>query len=586
MNELLKRQIALLPDHPGVYQMKDETGKIIYIGKAKNLKKRVSQYFLRPQTGKVAAMVSHVFSFETIAVKSEKEAFILEMNMIKEHLPRYNILMVDDSHYPYIALRKKDAVLTISRKTGDKRYVYFGPYPSSSGAYQTIDIANKIFPTRKCRTLGKKPCLYYHMGECLAPCIKPLGEEDSRKLYEEVRAFLSGDKKEAIAECKKKMLKASEECLFEEAEEYKKMYLALKSTAEAQAVEGGSAKKDYDVIGYSKREGYFCIAVLLYRGGRLLGKESMVYGAFQDGDAEEVAERLAEYYLRREPPREIVLSFPGLKEELEPLLENVAVSMPKEGILLGEIEMAAFNAREGLDAHFASARLHDDSLALLEELGKLLGIATPYRIELFDNSHLQGQEAVAAEVCYVNAEPAKKNYRKFVLRPEDAGDDYHSMAEAVGRRYARLKEENQEMPDLLLLDGGLAQVHAALEGLKAAGVAIPCFGLFKNGRHETSGLVGRDGKEYPLDKSSPLFFLLMRMQDEVHRYAISFHRERRSKAMAKDIFSDIKGLGPVRQETLRRHYASLDGLLSASKEELSQFLPPDVAERLFEKLHS
>lgn len=585
MNELLKRQIALLPEHPGVYLMKNKDDVIIYVGKAKNLKKRVGQYFNRPQSGKVAAMVHNVDHFETIAVKTEKEAFILEMNLIKTHYPRYNILMMDDSHYPYIALRRSDGYLSIARRTGDKRYVYFGPYPSSSGAYETIAVANKIFPTRKCATLGKKPCLYYHLGQCLAPCLHPLDKKESEKLFTDLRRFLGGDKKEAMATLKERMEKASEEQRYEDAKEYRKMYLALQSTSEAQSVEGGSSKKDYDCIGYSSREGYFCLSILLYRGGLLLGKESMVYSAFNDGDKEEVAERLAEYYLRREPPKEILTTFPGLPEELSAIMEGIEVYVPKEGVLLSQVELAAYNAREGLDAHFASARLHDDALALLEQLGQLLGIKTPLRIELFDNSHLQGSQAVAAEVCFINGEPAKRLYRKFLLNEENAGDDYHSMVEAVERRYKRLRDEGGEMPDLLLVDGGLPQVHAALEGLKKAEVEIPVYGLFKNDRHQTSGLIDKDKKEYPLSKDSPLFFLLMRMQDEVHRYAISFHRQRREKAMREDVFSGIEGLGPKRQEVLRRHYKSLDALLSASKEELAQFLPLNVAMALYEKLH-
>lgn len=584
MNERLKASIALLPEHPGVYLMKDESGQIIYIGKAKNLKKRVSQYFLRPQEGKVAAMVSRVDDFETIAVKSEKEAFILEMNLIQTHYPRYNIIMTDDSHYPYIALRRSDGYLKIARRTGDRRYLYFGPFPSSRSASETLSLANKVFPTRKCRTLGKKPCLYYHLGQCLAPCLKPLSEEDSNKLFSSVKAFLSGDHSEAKAKIKKDMDLAIEEQRYEDAAELKKSLDALSYTKEAQRVEGRE-KKDYDVVGYSAREGYFSISILLYRKGMLLGKETLVYPSFSNGDAEEVAERLAEYYLRREVPKEIVTAYPGLEESLPALVDGAEVVVPKEGMLLDQVKMAALNAKEGLDSHFSHAR-DGDSAELLDELKNLLNLPVyPAHIELFDNSHLQGEEAVAAEVAYLNGEPAKKLYRKFLLSDAVAGDDYHSMKEAVGRRYRRMKENDEKLPDLLLLDGGLTQVHAALEGLSDADVSIPAYGLFKNDRHETEGLIDENGNTYPIDRKSPLFFLLMRMQDEVHRFAISFHRDRRAKAMKKEIYDGIPGLGAKRKERLLSHYQSLEALLSASEKELQQFMPEEAARILFEKLH-
>lgn len=584
MTERLRELIALLPDKPGVYLMKDDGGNIIYIGKAKNLRKRVSQYFLRPQSGKVAAMVGHVYEFDTIVLSSEKEAFILEMNLIQTHYPRYNIMLMDDSHYPYIALRRSDAYLKIARKTGDRRYLYFGPYPESRSAYLTIDIANKIFPTRKCRTLPKKPCLYYHMGQCLAPCLHEIKDEEFKRLYEEVKRFLAGDNLKAKASLKKMMDKAVEELRFEEAAGYKKMIDSLRSTSESQSVESRRTN-DYDVVSYSSREGYFALSVMLYRKGRLLGKENLVYPSYNEADPEEVAERLAEYYLRREPPKELVTSFPGLKEALEALLDNVKITEPKEGLLLEEVKLATLNAKEGLDAHFSHGRLEEDGLALLEELGEILGIDTPYHIELFDNSHIQGAQAVSAEVAYINSKPAKKLYRKFLLSEEHAGDDFASMREAVYRRYSRMKEAGEKLPDLLLLDGGLPQIHAAEEALDKAGVRINHAGLYKNERHQTEGLIDSSGKKYPIDKKSPLFYLLMRMQDEVHRYAISFHKKKRSKAMVEDVYEGIKGLGPKRRLLLDSQYPSLERLFMASKEELSQILPKESAEALYEKLH-
>lgn len=583
LSEKIRSLIALLPDKPGCYQMKDSGDKIIYIGKAKNLKKRVSQYFLRPQTGKVAAMVSHVDHFDFIVVHTDKESFILEMNLIQTYYPRYNIMLMDNSHYPYIAVKRDDGYLKIARSSKDKRYFYYGPFPNAGDAYKTIDLLNELYPTRKCRSIPKKACLYYHMGQCLGPCINKIEPSKYEELYASIKRFLDGDTSKALASLKEKMLQASDEERYEDANTYKEMIEAVNRTVAKQAVELSSDKTDRDVFATATREGYLALAILTYRRGLLLGKQIKVVPSFGE-ESEQVPELIESYYQNNELPSEISCNIPGFSEEFLSVYPEAKVISPKEGRLLEQIDLAALNAREGLDAHFMSARLDDDKLALLDALASLLNIKTPYRIELFDNSHLQGSEAVGAMVCYINGERAKKMYRKFHLLPEDAGDDFHSMKEVVFRRYSRLKEENLSYPDLILVDGGISQVHAANEGLDKAGVTIPVFGLFKNSRHETDGLIDKDEKTYPLDKHSPLFFLLMRMQDEVHRFAISFHIEERNKAMGKTIFDEIPGIGEKRKETLRKHYPTIESLKAASKEELGQILPDAVAVTLFNKI--
>ena len=584
MTDKLQALIAALPHNPGVYLMKDAEDKIIYIGKAKDLYKRVSQYFLRPQSGKVAAMVSHVDHFETILVKSDKEAFILEMNLIQTHYPRYNIMLMDDSHYPYIALKKGDAYLKIARNTKDKNYYYFGPFPSSSSAYTTIDFLNAIYPTRKCKNLGKKPCLYYSMGNCLAPCLGQIDPEEVSLLHEKIKAFLRGDVGDVVAQLKKEMEAAAERLDFEVAKEKKDHLDAITHIADSQRVELLGEHRDYDVFAFASRDGYLCLALLTYRNGMMLGKKSFVVPTFGEENAQAI-ELICQYYLDRPLPSLIVSRIEGLEEEIKDLFPEVKVAYPKEGRMLDLLMMAGLNAANSLDASFLSARLDDDKAALLDELGALLGIPTPYRIELFDNSHLQGSDAVGAMVCYINGEKAKKMYRKFKLAEEDAGDDYHSMVEVVSRRYGRLKEEGSDFPDLILTDGGLAQVHATLEGLEKVGVKLPVFGLYKNDRHQTEGLIDREGKTYPLNRTSPLFFLLMRMQDEVHRYAISFHQQKRGKSMFRSLFDGIEGIGPKREENLRRLYPSNEALLQASVEELAQVLPQDSANALYARLH-
>ena len=585
LSEKLTRLIALLPDKPGVYQMKDADDRIIYIGKAKNLKRRVSQYFLRPQSGKVAAMVSHVDHFDFIIVSSDKEAFILEMNLIQTHYPRYNIMLMDDSHYPYIALKRHgDPLLKILRNTKDPHYFYFGPFPSGGAATETVNLLNKIYPTRKCRIIPKKPCLYYSLGQCLAPCIKPLEKEQADQLYNDIKRFLNGDTSDAVNSLKKKMAAAAERYDYETAAEYKRSLDALEHIVSRQAVEISSSIKDGDVFAFSTRDGYLCLAILTYRRGMLLGKTTHVVPSFLTPEEQSV-ELILQYYQNHELPKAIVGRIPSLKEEVNAIYPEVEVIVPEEGRLSDVISIASLNARQGLDAHFMTARLEDDNAALLDELGQLLGIPTPYRIELFDNSHLQGSSPVGAMVCYINGKPAKKMYRKFNLPEEVAGDDYHSMVHVTTRRYSRLKEEGQSYPDLILTDGGLAQVHATKAGLTAAQVNIPVFGLFKNDKHQTSGLIDGYGKTYPIDPKSPLFFLLMRMQDEVHRYAITFHKQKRAKAMTNSVFDGIEGIGDKRREKLVSAYPTIDALLGASIAELSQIIPEESAVSLYHRLH-
>ena len=583
ISELIKSELNTIPTKPGVYLMFDDKDNIIYIGKAKNLKNRVSQYFLRSQSGKVLAMVSHVHHYKTIITKTEKEAFILEMNLIQTHYPRYNILLRDDKHYPYIALRKdNDPYLKISRDTKNKNYYYFGPFPTSTYAYNVIKLLNKIYPLRKCKNIPSSPCLYYHLGNCLAPCINKINKEEYQNLYLKIKDFLSGKDDSLKKEIKEKMIKASDNLEFEKAKEYKELLDSISHINEKQEVEIKN-KTSKDVFAYSTREGYISLAILLYRKGKLLGKDVFVVPSF--GDEEEQAISLIEqYYSNHELPNTVVANIKDIESLKEIFDVNVISASKGENIDL--ISIATTNARQGLDEHFMSARLSDDNLALLEELGSLLSIDIPLRIELFDNSHLQGYYPVGAMVHFQNGEPLKKMYRKYNITSNIGNDDYTSMKEVIYRRYSRAKEENNLNCDLILTDGGLGQVHAAKESLDALELNIPVYGLFKNDKHQTSGLIDKDGNVYPISNKSKLFFLLMRMQDEVHRFAISFHKEKRSKGMNKSIYDEIKGIGEKRKEILKKNYPTLDDLKSATVEELSQFLPKDVAISLKEKIEN
>lgn len=581
MTEKVKIAIPLLPRKPGCYLMKDSSGKVIYVGKAKNLFNRVSQYFLRPQVGKVAAMVSHVDHFETIITKTDKEAFILEMNLIHQYYPRYNILLKDGKHYPYIALKKKsDPYLKIARNDKDKNYYYFGPFPTSSYAYKVIDLLNKVFPTRKCRNIPSSPCLYYHLGMCLAPCVNKISQEKNDELFQEIKSFLEGNNSKIKNELKEKMLKSSEAQEYEKALDIKNTLDAIEHILDKQGVEN----KDHvsrDIFSYHSRDGYISLAILTYRRGLLLGKESFIVEEFGDLN-EQLISLIFQYYQTHSLPSEIVINIKEVREELSNLLDTSVISITK-GKLLEVIEMANLNARQSLDSHFMSARLEDDKSELLNELGHICKIPTPYRIELFDNSHIQGDSPVGAMVVFINGEPVKKMYRKYNIESKEKRDDYGSMKEVMTRRYSRLKDNNEDYPDLVLVDGGLGQIHAGVEVIESLDLSIPVFGLFKNDKHQTKGLMDKDGNIYLIDNKS-LFFLLVRMQDEVHRFAIAFHHQKRSKKFTEGILDNIDGLGDKRKEIIHQHYATIDELKNATIEELSQFVPSDVAKLISEKI--
>jgi excinuclease ABC subunit C len=582
MTLTLDAKIKNLPDKPGVYLMKNEEQKIIYVGKAKDLSKRVSQYFTRPQIGKVQAMVMHIVDFETIITQSEKEALILEMNLIHEHYPRYNILLKEGSHYPYIALRKgSDPFLKIMRQNTDKKYHYFGPFPNSRSAYRIITLLNKIFPLRKCNILPKVACLYHHIGQCLAPCINDIPQDVYDDLAHQISEFLKGNVKNQVDQYQQKMLAASESLNFELAQEYKVIIEDIQHITDQQYVEMDD-KMDRDIFAFSEREGYLSLAVFVFRQGILLGKGSYVVEAFDDRD-EQLLNLLAQYYRSKPLPQELVLNHRALLEKLKETMD-LRLVFAEKGRLFELMKGVQENAIQTLDDHFLTARLDDDKLTLLANLGKTIGLPTPFHIEMFDNSHLQGSEPVGAMVAFINGEPVKKMYRQFHLPETLKQDDPGAMAYLIQRRYARLMEDKSPLPDLIVVDGGQTQLQAGLKSLASLGLSIPMVGLFKNDRHQTKGLLTKDGEVFDFTQQPSLFFFLIRLQDEVHRFALQFHQRLRSKSATRSIFDDIPGLGPTRVNLLQKRYPSLDALKQASVEELSQILPKIVAITLREKL--
>lgn len=582
MNELLKVKIELLKDVPGVYIMKNSEGTVIYVGKAKSLIKRVKQYFYRPQVGKVMRMVREITDFDTIQINSEKEALLLELNLIQKYYPKYNILLKDGKTYPYIALSKdKEPRLKIAYKPNDKDHYYFGPYTSSSSAYKIIDLLNKIFPLRKCSYIPSSPCLYYHLHQCLGPCINKNLANEYKSMVNDIKHFMQGDDSKIKTNLILQMKKASEELNFEKAGEYKKIIDSIDHIQEKQSITL-SSKLSLDVIATSSREGYFALSIITYRNGLLLGKNVFVNEQEGENNDEQVISLIFQYYQKHDLPKEIIV---GNKEYLV-LQEGLStkVILPSRGIKHDLLLIALENAKNGIDEHFLSARLEDDNLLLLEELGNILNIKTPLHIELFDNSHLQGSEPIGAMVCFINGVKTPSMYRKYNIKQSSGKDDLKSMYEVIYRRYSRLKKENQPFPDLILVDGGFNQLKVAQKALDDLDIKINLAGLEKDDHHHTSTLLTLE-KKYSLSNQSKLFLFLVRMQDEVHRFAITFHRQKRSKKVISSFFDNIEGIGEKRKEMLNKAYPSLDSLKNASLEELSQIVPQEVGQRIIDKLN-
>ena len=580
---ILVQKISLLPDRPGSYQMKDQNGTIIYVGKAKSLLKRVKQYFTRPQQGKVMRMVMEIRDFDIIETNNEKEALLLEISLIHKYYPKYNIMLMDDRMYPYIALKKTgDPFLKISRNDKEKGYYYFGPFPNSSAAYKMIDLLNKIYPLRKCKTLPNKPCLYYHMGQCLAPCIRKIDPFEYESMIDEIKSFLNGKTQALEIRLKNQMKYYSDNLEFERAAEFKQLLSTIESITSRQKIIFED-HIDRDVVGYSIREGYICVVFLLYRKGVLLGKNSYIEEI--EDDLEDMLDNIVmQFYTKHEKPKELILPSGSDLSMLSEALEIKTIS-PTRGKKRDLLAMALANAKQMLDQHFQTARLEDDVLKLLEELQHKLGLdKTPLDIELYDNSHIQGYDCVGAMVKYINGQKAPQLYRKYHIHQENKQDDLASMEEVLTRRFKRLKEENQKYPDLVIVDGGFNQCEVALKVKQEIGVDIPIAGLAKNDKHETDSLINADtGEIIKLDRNSPLFFLLMRMQDEVHRYAIIFHRSLRNKSNFKSLYDDIKGIGKKRRDKLLELFPSLESLSFVSIDELSQIVPRDIAEQILKK---
>ena len=569
---------------PGCYLMMNTDGKVIYVGKARKLKNRVSSYFTGAHNYKTTKLVDHIWDFDYIVTGSEKEALLLEINLIKDYTPEYNIMFMDNTYYPYIELTDETHPrLKIVRKTKNKKNKYFGPYPDATAARNTFKLLNKLYPLRKCNHVPDKPCLYYSLHQCLGPCINEVDKSQYDEIRKELISFIHGNTKSKIDELTEKMMTASENLQFELAKKYRDLIRSIEYVTAKQNVQFGDYK-DRDILGYFIDKGYISIQLFFMREGKLLYHDFNLEPVGEDFE-EDLIRFLVTYYQTHPEPYELLIP---QDVDLELLTEILSchVLQPQRGDKKSLVEMANKNAKEALEKKFLLKEKTDEKTILpIIELGQKLGIDTPHTIELYDNSNIQGAYAVAGMVVYKDGVPSKKDYRKYKIKTVEGPDDYASMKEVIYRRYYRLLMEQKEMADLIIVDGGLGQIKVAKEVINSLNLSVHICGLSKDDKHSTAMLLDENGNQVPIDTKSPLFFLLTRMQDEVHRYAISFHRQVRSKSLFSSILDEVEGIGEARKKKLLNHFKSVKKMKEASLEELEAVIPKNTAAKLYEVLH-
>ena len=557
----IKEKLSLLTTEPGCYLMKDSNDKIIYVGKAKNLKRRVSSYFNREHTGKTKALVENICDFEYIVTQTEVESLLLEINLIKKYSPKYNIMLKDNKSYPYIEITNETyprLIISRPRKIKGHKGKLFGPYPNANAARKTVELLNRIYPFRKCHTMDKKVCLYYHIGQCLGYCEKKIDKSIIKNMTDEVSSFLKGNYDEVRKKIKNLMNEASSKLNFEMALEYKQMLEYIDKVLEKQKISLND-NINRDVINYYVKNDYISFQVLHLRDGRINMRDKEIFPLIDD-EKDTLSYFVTSFYDKNDVPKEVLTPVRGIKKKL--------------------VDMAYDNAKIALEEEFELI-VRDDkrTFGANEELGKMLNIPNLKRIETFDNAHLFGTFTVSGMVVFTNGKPDKKEYRKYKIN-SDSKDDYHTMQEVIYRRYYRVLHDKLERPDLIIVDGGISQIHAAKEILNSLYLDIPVVGLKKNDKHTTTSLISED-KEYDIDKTSDLFHLLTRMQDEVHRFTISYHKDIRSKGQLSSILDNVPGIGDKRKKNLLKKYKTITRLKELSIDDLKKDLPDKVAKELF-----
>lgn len=578
MRETLKIKLKNLTQQPGCYLMKDKNGKIIYVGKAKDLKSRVNSYFTGAHNYKTTKMVANIHDFDTIVTKTEKESLILELNLIKQHQPRYNILFMDDKVYPYIKIT--DEVyprLTISRNRKKyKNAKVFGPYPDSSAARNMIRLLGRLYPTRKCSHLNKEFCLYYHMGQCLGMCGQVVDPKEYAKVIDDVEKILKGDTRALIVKNEKLQTQYIEEMKFEQAANIQEILNALHHISNKQEVQVNDTKLNVDVFNYYVHNGYSAIVIVEVRSGKVLNTKKFLTPLYEEPDTA-LVHYMNQYYQVHPLSKEIIV--PNILDEnlyTKEVYDRLFV--PQRGTKVRFIEMSKNNAKHYLEEQFNLINTLPEKIeAATMQLDELLksSIST---IEMFDISHISGSNNVAGMISFKEGLPDKNEYRLFRL--EDHLSDFDSMKEVIYRRYFRLLKDGLQMPDLIIVDGGEAQITAAHNILKSLNLNIKLIGLKKDEHHNTSAIVTSDHEQLEIDKSSELFFFLSRMQDEVHRYAINYHKKLRSKSQTRSILDDIPGVGAARKAELLSTFKNIENIKKASLEELCKVVPLKIAENI------
>ncbi|MCI5522010.1 MAG: excinuclease ABC subunit UvrC [Tenericutes bacterium] len=585
--DYIKQKLALVPNKPGCYQMKNKDGIIIYVGKAKKLKNRLSSYFRGTHTGKTKKLVSEISDFEYIVVENETESLVLELNLIKKYDPKYNILLRDDKSYPYIELTNEEipklsVVRNVNRKRSNRTRL-FGPYPNVTAARTIVNLLNRIYPLRKCNTYNKKPCLYYHIGQCLGYCSKTYDKEELKNMESEILSFLRGNDKILTDKIKIAMNDASNKLNFEKAKEYKEMLDYINILNEKQKVEINDTK-DIDVFGYYLDKSYLSIQVFFIRGGKILERHSKIYPIIDDV-TDELNRYIAKFYEKDIiPPKEILVPSivdPSIIEKVT----NIKVVVPSKGTKKNLVDMACNNASIRLNEKFELIKKDEQRTTIAnEELKNILKLDKLDRIEIFDNAHLFGTYNVSGMVVYVDGKESKNDYRKYKISV-DKNDDYNTMREVIYRRYFRVLNDNLTKPDLILVDGGKGQINAATDIISSLGLNIPVAGLKKDDKHATNALI-YNNQIIEINKRSNLFYYLERMQDEVHNFTINYHKQLRSKGSLESILESVSGIGEVRKIELLKKYKTITKLKEVDIEELKKILPENVAKNLKEFLEN
>lgn len=589
MNNLIKSKLELLPTSPGCYIHKDKNGTIIYVGKAKNLRNRVRSYFRGSHDTKTEALVSEIVDFEFIVTESNIEALLLEINLIKENKPKYNIMLKDDKSYPFIKItNERYPRLIITRQVKKDGGLYFGPYPDVGAANEIKRLLDRIFPFRKCTNPPSKVCFYYHIGQCMAHTICKKDEAYFKSMAQEVSDFLKGQDNKIIDELKGKMAAAAQTMEFERAAEYRDLIQAIGTLRTKQRVMAKDLQ-NRDVFGYYVDKGWMCVQVFFVRQGKLIERDVNLFPYFNDPD-EDFLTYVGQFYQEKSHlvPNEVLIP-QDIDEEAVKALVDIKILKPQRGEKKQLVNLAIKNARVSLEQKFnLLEKSVEKTQGAIENLGRLLQIPTPVRIESFDNSNIMGTSPVSAMVVFVNGRPSKKDYRKYKIKTVVGPDDYASMREVIRRRYGRVQREALTPPDLIVIDGGQGQVNIAKQVIQEElGLDIPIAGLQKNDKHQTHELLFGDPLEVvDLSRNSQEFFLLQRIQDEVHRFAITFHRQLRSKNSFSSQLDGIDGLGPKRKQNLMRHFKSLTKIKEASVDEIVEVgVPRAVAEAVQRKLN-